>query len=154
MILIRETIEKDILDIYKNIHEPYVKKYCNNIKIEWENHKKWYNFLINSDSYLLFTILDAETNEFYGYVKFELEKEIAIINIYLIPNMRHRGYGEKIISLSIEELKVKYPKVSIVLAYILEENIASKNTFKHLGFSYDGTDDYKGIEHLLYIKFI
>lgn len=152
MILLRETVESDIPEIYKYIHLNYVKKYCTNLEEQWEHHEKWYKFLIHSTSYLLYTVSSVKTREFLGCVKFELDGECATINIYLIEKMRNRGYSEKIIELSIEELKVKHPEISIVLAYILEENMASLSAFKRLNFEYDGVEEYKGIEHMLFIK--
>lgn len=152
MILLRETVESDIPEIYKYIHLNYVKKYYTNLEEQWKHHEKWYKFLIHSTSYLLYTVSSMETGEFLGCVKFELDGECATINIYLIEKMRSKGYSEKIIELSIEELKVKHPEISIVLAYILEENIASLSAFKRLNFEYDGVEEYKGIEHMLFIK--
>lgn len=152
LILLRETLESDIPDIYKYIHLNYIKKYCDDPDEQWKQHEKWYKFLIHSKSYLLYTITITETGEFAGCVKFELEGEYVIINIYLAEKIRNKRYSEAIIKLSIEELRVKHPEVSIVLAYILEENIASLNAFKRLEFQYDGVEEYKGIEHMLFIK--
>lgn len=152
MILLRETVDSDIPEIYRYIHLNYVKKYYTNLEEQWKNHEKWYKFLINSTSYLLYTVTNTENGEFFGCVKFELDGECAIINIYLVEKIRNKGYSEKIIDLSIKELKAKRPKISIVLAYILEENMASLSAFKRLNFEYDGVEEYKGIEHMLFIK--
>jgi RimJ/RimL family protein N-acetyltransferase len=153
LVLLRETVEQDIPEIYRYIHLNYVKKYCNNnLEEQWKTHEKWYKFLIHSDSYVLYTVTSSENGKFYGCVKFELEGECAIVNVYLVEDIRHKGYSEKIIELSIEELKVKHPETSIVLAYILEENTPSLSAFRHLGFQYDGTEEYKGIDHMLFIK--
>ena len=100
----------------------------------------------------MYTITNSENGQFYGCVKFELEGECAIINVYLIEEIRHKGYSEKIIELSIGELQIKHPEISIVLAYILEENTPSLSAFKHLKFQYDGVEEYKGLDHMLFIK--
>lgn len=152
LILLRETIESDIPEIYRYIHLNYVKKYYTNLEEQWKNHEKWYKFLIHSTAYLLYTVTNTETGEFFGCVKFELDGECATINIYLVEKIRNKGYSEKIIDLSIEELKAKRPEISIILAYILEENMASLSAFKRLNFEYDGVEEYKGIEHMLFIK--
>ena len=152
MVLLRETIEQDIPEIYRYIHVSYVTKYCDDPEKQWKTHEKWYKFLINSDSYVMYTITNSENGQFYGCVKFELEGECAIINVYLIEEIRHKGYSEKIIELSIGELQIKHPEISIVLAYILEENTPSLSAFKHLKFQYDGVEEYKGLDHMLFIK--
>lgn len=152
LILLRETAESDIQEIYNHIHLDYVKKYCTDCEEQWNAHERWYKFLIHSDAYLLYTVTDSESGKFLGCVKFELDGECAVINIYLVKEIREHGYSHAIISLSIDELKFRKPEVSIVLAYILEENIASVNSFKRLGFQYDSIENYKGIEHMLFIK--
>lgn len=155
MILLKETSEEDIQDIYENINLKYVKKYCIDYENQWEQHKSWYKFLIYSNSYVLYTLKEKQSNKFLGYVKFELDgEECAIINIYLIQEIREKGYSYNIINLSLEELKYKNPKISLVLAYILEENIISIKTFKKTGFQYESIEEYKGIEHLLFIKLL
>lgn len=152
LIILRETLESDIPEIYKYIHLNYVKKYCKDLEEQWKKHEKWYKFLIHSKAYLLYTIFVSETGKFAGCVKFELDGECATINIYLVEKIRNRGYSKPIIRMSIEELRDKHPEVSIVLAYILEENVVSLNVFKKLEFQYDGVEEYKGIEHMLFIK--
>lgn len=154
MILLRETTESDIKEIYNHIHLDYVKKYCSDIENQWNAHERWYKFLIHSDAYLLYTITSTETGDFLGCVKFELDGECATINIYLVKEIREKGYSHSILHLSLEELSFRKPEISIVLAYILEENTASLCAFKSLGFQYEGVENYKGIEHQLYTKIL
>ena len=156
MIFLRETTEEDIPEIYKYIHADYVKKYCSDKDYEeqWKAHERWYKFLIHSDAYLLFTVTSTENENFLGCVKFEIDGECATINIYLVKNIREQGYSSRIIERSLEELQFKRPDISVVLAYILEENTASLSTFKKLKFQYDGVENYKGIEHMLFIKIL
>lgn len=153
LILLRETLESDIIEIYNHIHLDYVKKYCDgNLEEQWKSHERWYKFLIHSDAYILYTVTDTVTGKFLGCVKFELDGEVAIINIYLVKEIRGHGYSHTIIEQSIEEMKHKNFEISIVLAYILEENTASIKAFKESNFHYDGIENYKGIEHMLFIK--
>lgn len=145
-------MEKDIESIYENIHAQYIKKYYpGKEKEQWENHKRWYKFLIKSQLYSLYTVTD-EKNKFLGYVKFELDEEFAIINIFLVESMRGKKISSDIIRLSIEEFSFKKSKISVIFAYILEENIASIRAFKKEGFVFDSIEEYKGIEHMLFIK--
>lgn len=152
LIVLRETTESDIPEIYKYIHSDYVKKYCDNPEEQWKAHERWYKFLIHSDAYILYTVTSTESGKFLGCVKFELDGECAAINIYLVKEIREHGYSHKIIERSIEELRFKKPDISVVLAYILEENTASLCAFKKLKFQYEGMENFKGIEHMLFIK--
>ncbi len=152
-IILRKMEEKDISNIYKYIHLDYVKKYFPDKEEEqWEAHKRWYSFVVNSPTYLFYTI-ESLGREFLGTVKFELvSKTKAEMSIYLVKKIRGRGYSEIAIHHSIEELIFERPQVKKVCAYILEENISSKKSFLKNGFVYKGNKDYIGVEHLLFEK--
>lgn len=150
-IILRKMEEKDIPNIYKYIHLDYVKKYFPDAEDEqWEAHRRWYSFVINSPSYLFYTI-ESLGREFLGTVKFELlSKTKVVISIYLVHKIRGKGYSEAAIFCSIEELKFERPQVKKVCAYILEENEISKKAFIKNNFVYKGIKEYMGAEHLLY----
>jgi len=149
---LRKADESDIADIYKYLHRDFIKKYSQNgEKAEWRNHRRWYKFLINSDSYLLY-IIEDESGRFLGQLKFELEGETSIVSIYLLKEIRGRGLGKVIIDMGLEELLYESEEVDVVLAYILEENDASLSLFRSCGFTYEGEEDHGGLDHYLYIK--
>lgn len=152
-IILRKMEEKDIPNLYRYIHLDYVKKYFpEKEKEQWEAHKRWYSFVINSPTYLFYTI-ESLGREFLGTVKFEIvTKTKAIISIYLVKDIRGRGYSEKAIFYSIEELKFERPQVKRIDAYILEENEVSKKSFLQSGFIFKGIKEYDGTEHLLFEK--
>ena len=152
LIILRKTNESDIADIYKYLHRDFVKKYSEvGEKAEWTQHRRWYKFLINSESYLLY-IIEDKNGKFLGQLKFELEGETSIISIYLLNEIRGKGLAKSIIEMGLSELIHESDEVDIVLAYILEENEPSLNLFKSCGFEFEGETEYGGIDHLLYIK--
>lgn len=151
-IVLRKAENCDIPEIYKHIHRDYVKKYFSEKeRQEWENHKKWYKFLINSPYFILYVIEDFN-GKFLGQLKFELDGETAVISIYLSQDTRGRGYGETAVLNGIKELVNCHKNIGIVLAYILEENEASIKTFEKCGFSFEKIEEYHRIDHLLYVK--
>lgn len=152
-IILRKMEEKDISNIYKYIHLDYVKKYFPDKEEEqWEAHRRWYSFVINSPTYLFYTI-ESLGRDFLGTVKFELvTKTRAIISIYLVKKVRGKGYSEAAVHHSIEELKFERPQVKKVCAYILEENEISKKVFLKNDFVFRGIKEYIGAEHLLFEK--
>lgn len=152
MIILKKTEEKDIENIYTYIHYNYVKKYyLGKEKEQWEIHKKWYKFVIKSNFYNFYTVID-ENNNFLGCVKFEIDGEIAIINIYLIEKIRGKKNGEKVIKISLEKIQKERPGLAIILAYILKENLFSEKVFRKSGFVFDCIEKYKGTKHMLFIK--
>ncbi len=150
--ILRKAEERDIPEIYKHIHKEYVKKYFSKDENQqWENHKKWYKFLINSPYFILY-VLEDFNGKFLGQVKFELDGETAVISTYLSKCSRGMGLGKEAVLKGIEELIISCKNIEIVLAYILEENEPSIRTFEKCGFVFEKEEEYHGIDHLLYIK--
>lgn len=152
MIIIRETKEEDIENIYTHINEKYVKKYYKNTEeIVKAEYIRWYKYMLTSTQYIFFTVEDLKRN-YLGSVKFELNDKNAEISIYLEETIREKGYSSILVDAAIEELKYINPLIKSVEAYILEENIRSQNCFKKSGFFYEKRVDHGGIEYLLYTK--
>jgi RimJ/RimL family protein N-acetyltransferase len=150
--ILSKATKDDIAGIYNLLHREFVKKYSSNSeKIEWEKHKKWYGFWLKSPYYLIYVIKDRAGN-LIGQVRYEIDGEIALINVFLAKEKRGRGLGGTFVEMSIEELKFEKPDVKIILAYILEENEISRKMFSSFGFIVDDKKDYNGIEHLVYTK--
>ncbi len=152
MVILRKAKENDIADIYKYLHRDFIKKYSSNSeKDEWIQHKRWYKFLINSETYLLY-IVEDENGSFLGQVKFEIDEEIAVVSLYLIEDIRGRGIGKGVLEISLEELTFESNDVKDILAYILDENERSIRLFKSCGFDFIGQEEHQGLDHLVYRK--
>lgn len=151
-LILRKIEVRDIEEIYKNIHLKYVQKYFPlEEEKQWEEHKKWYTFIINSPTFLFYTIENLK-KEFLGTVKFELEENGAIISIYLVEKIRGKHFSDRILKLSIEELRFEKPEIDRIIAYILEENLISQKVFLNNGFKYIKKKKYNGVKHLMYEK--
>lgn len=154
MIIIRETVEEDIENIYMHLNQNFVKKYYKNQEEEQKrNHERWYSFLIGSPNYIMYTVENLK-KEFLGIVKFKLDMELnlAEISLYLSPKIRGKGYSTKILEVAIEEVKERCFELQYIVGYILEENQNSINCFKKLGFVFEEKSDCNGIEYLLFVK--
>lgn len=152
-VILRKMEEKDIPDIYRYIHLNYVKKYYPDTeKEQWEAHKRWYSFVINSPSYLFYTV-ESLSRDFLGTVKFELEENNkAVVSVYLAERIRGKGYSETVLLNSINELIFEKPHIKKVAAYILEENEVSQKAFEAIGFKRKKLEEYNGTEHILFEK--
>lgn len=152
-VILRKMEEKDIPALYQNIHLNYVKKYFPDSENEqWEAHKRWYSFVIHSPSYLFYTV-ESLGREFLGTVKYELEgKREAVVSVYLVKNIRGKGYAETVLLNSINELTFEKPELRKISAYILEENEISQKVFKKIGFQRKKMKDFNGTEHILFEK--
>lgn len=147
---IRKMQKKDILTIYENIHLSYIEKYYPDEKEKkWQEHQRWYEFMLNSNSYV-FYICEDEKNNFISTIRFEIEDEKAIVSIYIKESFRNKNLAKPILKKAMDLLKNELTNINLFLAYILAENQISIKIFEDLGFKYVDNDDYNGVEHLLY----
>lgn len=151
--IIREMLEEDIPKIYKAINLKYVEKYC--VKecekqSQWLAYKKWYYFIMNSPYFIVYIITNSE-NKFLGNIKFEIHSKRAILDIYLVDEIRGKNYSYVIIKESIARIIEKFP-LDRIEAYIIKENQKSKHIFEKLDFKFLKTSNYNGMRHALYIK--
>lgn len=150
-LILREMKEEDIPKIYKELNLKYVEKYCNDkIAEQKEAYEKWYNFVLNSPYYVMYTITNKE-NEFLGNIRFELYKKRGIISVYLSPKIREKHLSKLLINSSVEKLKLN-KKIDFIEAYILEENEVSIHVFEKLDFEFIKNEYYNGIKHKKYRK--
>ena len=93
----------DIVGIYNLLHRKFVKKHSpNSEKTEWKKHKKWYEFWLRSPYYLIFVIKNRAGN-LIGQVRYEIDGEIAVINIFLAKEYRGKGLGGTFVEMSIDQ---------------------------------------------------
>lgn len=148
---LREMKKDDIPIIYEELNQKYVEKYCCNEKEEQkEAYEKWYNFVLNSPYYVMYIVTNKE-EEFLGIIRFELDKKIGIISIYLLPKIRGKNLSEILITNAINKVKTE-KKIEIIEAYILKENEVSIHIFEKLGFQFFKNEDYEGIKHKKYVQ--
>lgn len=147
--IIREMEISDIDTIYNEIHLKYINKYCKDNEEEYQKHRKWYEFIINSDSFVFF-IFEDENKNFIGTARYALDEEQAVLSVYIKENFRGQNLSKKLILNTIDILKNK--NIKYVLAYILPENTISINLFKKLEFNNYGFENYDGVKHLLFEK--
>ncbi|MGL4688201.1 MAG: GNAT family N-acetyltransferase [Fusobacteriaceae bacterium] len=152
-LIIREMLEEDIPKIYKAINLKYVEKYCKKEceqKTQWLAYKKWYYFIMNSSYFLMYIVTNNE-NQFLGNVKFEIHNKRAILEIYLVEEVRGKNYSYFVIKDSIARIVEKF-SIDKIEAYIIKENLKSKHIFEKLDFKFLKSSNYNGIKHSLYTK--
>jgi len=136
-ILLRKFSEKDIKTIYELSNDSEVRNVSINTNdILWEEHTIWFNkTLTDKDAYNLI----AETNDakFIGQIKFNIEKEIALISISIHNYFRGKGYATNVLKLSCEDFFNSFTKIDTIGAYILKDNFRSIKSFTNAGFVYN-----------------
>lgn len=133
---IREAVYNDLDNVFKLSNDDEVRKYSYNVnKIKYEDHIKWFKEKIN-DEKCLFLIIEDEDN-FIGQVRFDIEKNEAIINISISKNYRSKGLSKDIMFMSIDYLNNKKTFVKKIKAYIKETNVISRKYFEKCNYSFN-----------------
>ena len=141
----RSIQKKDCLKIFEIANDDEVRKSSfNSEKIPLEDHKKWFNNILNDDS-VKFYVLEYE-NDIIGQLRLDFDEKYPVISISL--NKKYRGLGLSKILLS-KGLKLIDGKV---IAYIKKENIRSISFFKSMGFEKEGNVVIKDCDALKFIK--
>lgn len=149
--ILEEMIKKDIDEVYKNLHLKYVEKYCTGDRKKWKKeYEIWYNSMLESPFFKVYIIKNKIDDSFAAIIKFELYKNIAIINIHISESMRNKGLSYLFIKKGIDEILKNNKKIKYIQAYILKENEVSMHIFEKLEFKYLKNCNYNGARHMVY----
>ncbi len=131
---LRKIKQEDVKIIYKWANDSATRHNSfNSDKINFENHKKWFNSKLNNPKSDYYMCYYEEIKS--AIVRFDIEDNTSVIGINISPNQRGKGLSSVFLNLSIKLHLKKYSNQSI-LANIKPENKASIRTFKKTGFSF------------------
>lgn len=143
--IFRPIKKDDCLKIFEIANDDEVRKFSfNSDKIPLENHKIWFNSILNNDS-IKFYVLEYK-NELIGQLRLDFDEEYPVISISL--NKKYRGLGLSKILLS-KGLDLVDDKV---IAYIKKENFRSISFFNSMGFKKESEVIIKNCYALKFIK--
>ena len=150
MLKMRNANIQDIETYFNWANDDEVRKLSfNSDIIPFGEHEVWFNnSLVNQECcmYLFYTYTEI------GQVRIrKISTNNAVINISLDKNFRGRGYGDKMLKMSIDIFRKKFPKI-IINAYVKTENIASKKIFEKSGFKFKEELIFKNINSYHYIN--
>jgi RimJ/RimL family protein N-acetyltransferase len=146
-IKLRKAAKEDVNLIFDWSNDDLVRKQSySSDKIELKNHIKWYNSKYQ-DPKSLFLILELR-NKPFGLVRFDIQKENAIVGVLIGSN--YRGKGLSINSLILACSEYFKSNDQPILAYIKETNKASISAFGKAGFQYYKDELVDGISSYVY----
>ncbi len=141
MITLRPTTSNDCDLLYTWVNDPVTREsYFNQEEIPYEIHKSWF-MRFNLDHIFLFS--DENKND-VGVLRFENKNSEWIISLNIAPDHRNKGYASQIFSLASPEFLKRNPNISMLYAYIKEENIFVQKAILKAGYKYIKTIEYNG----------
>ena len=108
--------------------------------VAWEGHELWFENTLKNDTRLLLMCIDTVINEKICVVRFDLDKNRALVSINLAPSMRGKGLAKRCLNDAIIFLKTHSPSIDTLDAEIKIINQASISTFQGVGFSQVGEE--------------
>lgn len=149
-ISLRPLQSHDINNIFELSNDEEVRKYSfEQEKIDYKDHKKWFNEKIKDSEHLFLVIYVGK--DFAGQTRFEFDYDIATISISIKKLYRGLGLGNNFLEESINYLKINFPHIKKIKAYIKEENEKSLKLFENMNFKYRKKVIIKNNQALEYI---
>lgn len=150
--LLKETIEKndlflrkavigDMTDIFILSNQDYVRRHSiNKERISWEEHDRWFKKTI-TDPQSVFYIITNKSNNFLGQIRYMINNASAVVSISLCGDIIGKGFSRNLLLASIEKLFIEHDEINQIIAFVSEENIASRKLFIKSGFVYSGIEN-------------
>lgn len=137
--------KEDCLKIFEIANEDEVRKSSfNSEKIPLENHKIWFNKILNDNS-VKFYVLEY-MDDLIGQLRLDFDEQYPVISISLNKKYRGLGLSKILLSKGLELIDSK------VVAYIKKDNSRSISFFKSMGFKKEGEVIIKNCDALKFIK--
>lgn len=100
--------------------------------IPFEKHQAWFAQMLQSDTQHL--LIGERGNQPIGVVRFDLDGSIAVVSIYLIPDILGSGLGAGLLSAAESWLRMAYPDIASIRADVRSDNHASCRLFEFAGY--------------------
>jgi len=134
MLTFRKSNTNDIQLYYKWANDDCVRNQSfNSKKIEFNEHKQWFESKIKDENCLMLIFIDSECIE-VGQVRIQKEDKMeAVIGISIAKNQRGKGLAKEMLIKACDFFLKANSEYSIN-AYIKETNLTSKYAFENAGF--------------------
>ncbi|MFH2066168.1 MAG: UDP-2,4-diacetamido-2,4,6-trideoxy-beta-L-altropyranose hydrolase [Pseudomonadota bacterium] len=110
--------------------------------ISWDTHVKWFRNKLKDPKCEMY-IARNEEGEQLGQVRFEMDRNDAVISVSLSPSFRNKGYGREIIEMGTRKI-LATKNVKQVRALIKKDNFASIRAFEKASFEKSRLDECSG----------
>lgn len=147
---VRKVISEDVINIFNLANDNVVRENSfNQDKIIFENHLKWFNARI-VDPNTLFLVIEVK-GKFSGQIRYDINGDVATINISIVDSFRGLSVGEIAIKKSIKKLQQIYSNIVKIDAFVKTSNVSSKIVFEKAGFILDNVNkEIKGSYKYIY----
>lgn len=143
MCYLRKATKGDMMLLYKWANDKEVRKNAfHTHTISLEEHKSWYQKMINSENCSIFIYMKNEIP--IGQIRLNYEGNCATIDYSIDKKYQGQGYSSMMLILAEKEILSTRNDIKYFNAEVKIDNIASRKNFEKLG--------YKSVEIIKYSK--
>ena len=148
-LVFRKVKKEDVELLFNWANDQEVRKQSYHTgKIDFETHKNWFHNKLKDENYQMY-IAEIDKNPI-SLIRFEIEKEHAVIGILIDKNWRQKALSVPILKKATEIFQQNYPIP--VYAYIKQSNIASVKAFQQAGYKFYKKVNIRNIDSFCYLK--
>lgn len=131
---LRKVKAEDMKEVFDLSNQDYVRRYSiNKDKIEWPEHVKWFNSVLKDKNTVFYVVTD-KNESFLGQIRYKITQNSATVSISLSEKLKGKGLSKEILNKSIKKIFEEEQSVKDIIAFVSEDNIASKKIFEGLNF--------------------
>ncbi len=133
MVYLRDAVQSDMDLLYAWANDPTVRKNSfNSGTIIYEEHVGWFKRTMEDEHVLLFILMDSDIP--VGQIRLNVEDDVAEIGYSIAAEFRGKGYGHKLLQLTVKKVQEDYPQIERLIAKVKTENTISCNLFEREGY--------------------
>jgi RimJ/RimL family protein N-acetyltransferase len=130
---LRAANNKDVDLLFKWVNDEDVRKSAFSTEfITYENHKKWFDNILNSDS--VFQFIYCYDNESVGQIRLNTDTNKAYIDYSVDRAYRGQGHGKRMLLLTEDLVRSQFPNIKRLIAQVKDENTASQKAIESLDY--------------------
>ena len=113
----------------------------NSDPIPYEDHVRWFDNKLNDNKSAIYII--TYNKEDIGQVRFDIEKDCAIISYSIDQKFRNQGWSSPLLQRGVAQFKKDHQNSYLIIGFVKKENIASSIAFRNLGFRESIATEYE-----------
>jgi UDP-2,4-diacetamido-2,4,6-trideoxy-beta-L-altropyranose hydrolase len=127
-IQLRRVVASDSHNLFRWRNHQEIRVVSRNSEpIEWAVHEEWLTAVMSDrDKVMLIGYIDDQP---IGVVRFDKDKDLAEISIYLVPEGDVVGFGKALLLNAEQWLRINCPDIRLIRAVVLKKNTVSKQFF-------------------------
>ncbi len=136
---LRKATDLDAVQLWRWRNDLTVRKMARNTApVRLSDHLVWLNQVLRSRDQILLIAEQAEQQ--VGMLRFDLEGQAAEVSITVAPSARGRSLGKALLGAGHRALREDYG-ISLIIAFVREENAPSLALFERCGYSRTGKSE-------------